>query len=85
MGEGSANYTLLDSFALTDEPVPTGDLAAPADKDLGGWFLLPQFLALPQGHSLPIGLILDPKDMDCDTFVSILSGLAPPEFVDFYN
>ena len=84
-GKGTVNYTLLDSFALTDDPVPADAFPAPTDDDLGGWFLLPQFLALPQGHSLPIGLIVDPKDMEIDTFISILSGLAPPNLVDFYN
>jgi len=64
VGKGSAACTLLDSFALTDDPVPSDAFPAPAVDDLGGWFLLPQFLALPQGHTLPIGLILDPKDME---------------------
>lgn len=85
MGPASVNYTLLDSFSLANNPVPTAAFAAPPGEELGGWFLLPRFLALPQGHSLPISLTLDPKDMEIDTFISVLAGLAQPDFVDFYN
>jgi len=30
------------------------------DENPAAWFLLPQFLLLPVGHGLPVGLLLDP-------------------------
>jgi len=52
--------TLTCPVALDDTLFPTSE-SYPAANPLGGWFVLLQLLILPPGHSLPIGLLLDPK------------------------
>ena len=84
-GPLTVQCTLLDSFSLTDDPVPNAPIPAPRDEDVGGWFLLPQCLALPQGHTLSIGLLVDPNKLEVDTFISIVSGLAPTNMANFYQ
>ena len=79
-----ARYTILASFSLTDEEVPDGPIPVPTNGDPGRWFALPQFLALPQGHALPIGLVMDPKKMTPDLFVSIMAGSAHSDLNDLY-